>query len=117
MFGRPLSVTGADALEPADPPVSAEQRLEQALARLAAALDQLETAAQRRAALDAQRGDLVEELAIMQDDRARLAAELDGATARTQALEATHLEVGRRLARAKESIREVIAAAERGPAD
>jgi chromosome segregation ATPase len=103
---------GAPPLTIADPSVSAEARLDAALARLTAALDQLDAAAQRRSALDAQRRDLVEELAVMQDDRARLAAELDGATARAQGLEAAQVEVGRRLARVGETLRAVIAAAE-----
>jgi chromosome segregation ATPase len=104
---------GARALRPADPPATAEARLDEALERLAEALDALDAACARRAALDAQRGDLVEELAVMQDDRARLAAELDAASARAQALEAAQIQVGRRLARAGETIRAVIMAAER----
>lgn len=80
--------------------------------RLAGALDALEAAAQRRAALDAQRADLVEELALMEDDRARLAADLDAATARERNLEAAQAQVSKRLERAGETIRAVIAAAE-----
>lgn len=81
--------------------------------RLAAALDQLETATQRRAALDAQRADLVEEAALLEDDRARLAADLDAASARERALEATQAQIAQRLARADEAIRAVIEASER----
>lgn len=101
------------ALDPADPNVSSEARLDEALRRLSWALDTLESAAQRRAALDAQRADLVEELAIMEDDRARLAADLDASAARERALEAAQAQVSKRLERAGETIRAVIAAAER----
>lgn len=80
--------------------------------RLADSLDALEAAAQRRAALDAQRADLVEELAVMEDDRARLAADLDAMTARERGLAAAQAQVSKRLERAGETIRAVIAAAE-----
>lgn len=80
--------------------------------RLSGALDALESAVERRAALDAQRADLVEELAIMEDDRARLAADLDASAARERALEGAQAQVSRRLERIGETIRDVIAAAE-----
>ena len=57
-------------------------RLEMPLKRLATALDHLEAAAERRAEADSRRGDLEEELVVMQDDRSRLAHELDGVMAR-----------------------------------
>ena len=102
-------------LEPADhkPDPTPQARLDAATRRLAAALDQLETATQRRAALDAQRADLVEEAALLEDDRARLAADLDAASARERALEATQAQIAQRLARADEAIRAVIEASER----
>ena len=56
--------------------------LDNALARLDGALGQLEAAARRRIEAERGRGNLETELALMQDDRARLAAELDGAMAR-----------------------------------
>ncbi len=90
-------------------------RLDAVLKRLAAALDQLEAAAARRADADAVRADLEEELAIMQDDRSRLAVELDGATARAKNLQIANGEVARRLERASATIRSVLAAA--APAD
>jgi len=49
------------------------------LARLRAALDNLEAAAEKRARRDAVRSDAEAEFAMMQDDRARLAVELDAA--------------------------------------
>jgi chromosome segregation ATPase len=71
--------------------------LETALKRLNAALDQLEAAAGRRAQADAERANVEEEFNVMQDDRSRLAAELDGVLARSSMLELANDEVARRL--------------------
>jgi chromosome segregation ATPase len=90
-------------------------RLDAALKQLAAALDQLEAAAARRAEADAARADLEEELAIMQDDRSRLAVELDGATARAKSLQIANAEVARRLERASATIRSILSTV--APAD
>ncbi len=49
------------------------------LARLRAGLDNLESVVERRARRDAARSDAEAEFAMMQDDRARLAVELDAA--------------------------------------
>lgn len=83
-------------------------RLDQALKRLTVALDQLEAATERRLKTAAQRTDIEEEFAVLQDDRARLAVELDGAVARSQSLELANNEVARRLAKARETIKEMI---------
>jgi chromosome segregation ATPase len=83
-------------------------RLDQALKRLTVALDQLEAATERRLKTAAQRTDIEEEFAVLQDDRARLAIELDGAVARSQSLELANNEVARRLAKARETIEEMI---------
>jgi hypothetical protein len=48
----------------------------------------------------------------MEDDRARLAADLDASAARERALEGAQAQVSRRLERIGETIRDVIAAAE-----
>jgi hypothetical protein len=82
--------------------------LTSALKRLALALDQLEAAAERRLKTAERRSDIEEEFAVLQDDRARLAVELDGAVARSQSLELANNEVARRLARAREAIEEVM---------
>lgn len=115
--GRSWTTRRRTPLEPADlkpdQPLTPQARLDEALRRLSVALDQLETATQRRAALDAQRADLVEEAALLEDDRARLAADLDAASARERALEATQAQIAQRLARAGEAIRAVIDASER----
>ena len=67
--------------------VAEAQHLDQALQRLAIALERLELAATAR--LDAERGiePLETELSVMRDDRSRLAVELDGALARNASLE------------------------------
>ncbi|QAY95862.1 hypothetical protein CWB41_09055 [Methylovirgula ligni] len=83
-------------------------RLDNALKRLAVALDQLEAASERRLKVAEQRSDVEEEFAVLQDDRARLAVELDGAVARTQSLELANNEVARRLAKAREAIEEMM---------
>jgi len=88
------------------------ERFEAALKRLSAALEQLEAASARRIKAEAQRADLEEELSVMQDDRSRLAVELDGALARTLALEAAAAEAARRLAGAGAALRGLVAALE-----
>jgi chromosome segregation ATPase len=89
------------------------ERLDAALKRLATALDRLDAASERRAKADALRANLEEELAIMQDDRSRLAVELDGAIARSKSLELANDEVARRLNSASAEIRAVLAEAVR----
>ncbi|MBI1868570.1 MAG: DUF4164 family protein [Methylocystis sp.] len=83
-------------------------RLDSALLRLSAALDLLEATVGRRMDNALSRADLEEELAIMQDDRGRLALELDAALARASALEKTKNEVLRRLNRTSAGIRAVL---------
>jgi exonuclease VII small subunit len=60
---------------------------ETALKVLEASLAQLETASHRKLDLERRRGDLETELAIMQDDRSRLAIDLDGAMSRLKRVE------------------------------
>ena len=79
--------------------------LDAALKRLAHALESLEAADERRAASERTRADLEEELAVMQDDRARLAAELDGALARNRALALANADVAGRLDHAEGILR------------
>ncbi len=86
--------------------------LDNALARLDGALAQLEAAARRRVEAERGRANLETELALMQDDRARLAAELDGATARLGDVETAAADVDQRLERAMTVIGAVIARAE-----
>ncbi len=83
------------ATDAADP--GAGERLDSALARLMAALTVLEVAVGRRLENDHAQADLNEAFAAMQDDRSRLALELDGALARGRKLESANEEVARRL--------------------
>lgn len=87
--------------------------LAQALERLDAAIAALERASGRRLELDRRGGDLPTELALAQDDRARLAVELDGALARVNTLESVAGDVDERLAAALGKV-EAVLAGERG---
>ena len=78
--------------------------LEASLRRLAAAVDSLELAAEKRMRHDDARATAEEEYALMQDDRSRLAVELDAALDRSRALEASNFEAGERLAQAAQTI-------------
>lgn len=73
------------------------KRLDTALERLRGALEQLERTVAVKLEEDLSNAELEEELAIMQDDRARLALDLDDALARMAALEKARDEVLRRL--------------------
>ena len=86
--------------------------LDEGMKRLEAALGLLEAAVTRRLEAERRRGDLETELQIMQDDRARLAVELDGTVARLHRVEAAATDVGRRVERAVGAIRDVLERAE-----
>ncbi|MBV1704440.1 MAG: DUF4164 family protein [Hyphomicrobiales bacterium] len=60
--------------------------LDEAVSALAKALDRLEAAAARRARIDAGHADRDEELRLLDDDRARLAAECESAVGEIAAL-------------------------------
>ncbi len=90
------------------------ERLDDALKRLAAAVEKLDAASERRSRAEALRANLEEELAVMQDDRSRLAVEFDGAVARALLLETANEEAARRLKSASAAIRAVLAAVEGG---
>jgi len=95
---------GADALEPA-------------LKRLRTAIDLLEAAVERRVRQDNMRVDAHEELALMQDDRARLAVELDGALDRNRSLLSANAEAAKRLAQAGAAIRSILERPEQDSAE
>jgi len=82
--------------------------LDAALKRLADAVENLEAADERRAAAGRVRADLEEELAVMQDDRARLAAELDGALASNRSLALANADVSGRIERAEALLRDLL---------
>lgn len=90
------------------------QIFDQSLAQLDAAFGQLEAAVQRRLDLDRRRGDLETELTLMQDDRARLAVDLDGALSRVQNVEAMAGDAVKRIDTAMGAIRDVITSSEAG---
>jgi chromosome segregation ATPase len=91
------------------PPVAGlPPSLSAAVARLEKALDVLESAAARRLEEEMSLADLEEELAVMQDDRSRLAQDLDAALARAASIEKTRDEVLRRLERASASVASVL---------
>jgi len=79
-----------------------------ALRRLEAAVGVLEAASAR--AFDARRtgAEREAELALLEDDRARLAEELDNSNARAARLESTNRDIARRLDTAIETIRDVL---------
>jgi predicted nucleic acid-binding Zn-ribbon protein len=81
----------------------------QALKQLDTALGRLEGAVQRKLELERRRGDLETELAIMQDDRARLATDLDGALTRLKSVEGAAGDALTRLDRAMLGIKSAIA--------
>jgi hypothetical protein len=90
-----------------------ESPLERATRRLNSALDTLEAAVNRRHDEDRQRDALEAQLQAFGSDRSKLAAELDHVRARSVDLESANREVSRRLDRAADTIRTVLAAQER----
>lgn len=90
-----------------------EAPLERATRRLNSALDTLEAAVNRRHDEDRQRDALEAQLQAFGSDRSKLAAELDHVRARSVDLESANREVSRRLDRAADTIRTVLAAQER----
>ena len=92
-----------------DEPAATQDPIDAALSRLGDALDRLEAAVARRLEADADPDDVEAERAIMAEDRARLAAALDAASARLAEVEATTDAVGRRLDRAIGTVENVLA--------
>ena len=76
--------------------------------RLAAALDGLEAALERRSEVDRREASLTAQVANLGVDRSRLAAELDQQAARAHRLEHASQEVSRRLGVALEAVRDVV---------
>ena len=84
------------------------EAIEMSLKRLASAVDAVERAADRRLIQDERRATTQEEFALMQDDRSRLAVELDAALDRSRALESANSEAAKRLAHAAQAIERVL---------
>jgi len=76
--------------------------------RLASAVGALELAADRRARHDEARATEHEEYALMQDDRSRLAVELDAAVDRSKTFESANNEAAKRLAHAAQAIERLL---------
>jgi predicted nucleic acid-binding Zn-ribbon protein len=84
------------------------EALEISLKRLASAVGALELAADRRMRHDEARATVQEEYALMQDDRSRLAVELDAAVDRSRALESANSEAAKRLQHAAQAIESLL---------
>jgi hypothetical protein len=82
--------------------------IRQSLMRLRAAVDALEQAEARRRENQRQTGPIETELALMQDDRARLATELDAALARSNRVENLAEDLTRRVDAAMTTVRAVL---------
>jgi hypothetical protein len=82
--------------------------IEIARRRLAVALDALDAACERRGDADRRQEALIEQVHALGDDRARLASELDHATARGRGLETANREVAERLAAAIDTINGIL---------
>lgn len=89
-----------------------QNAIDGAVKRLALALDALDAAVERRRDGDRSEQQLVDQVHTLGVDRARLAAELDGETARSRRLEETNREVAGRLDAAMASIQAVLDANE-----
>jgi hypothetical protein len=87
--------------------------IDAATRRLAAALDALEAAAERRREADRSDSDLAAQVHALGSDRSRLASELDAEAARSRRLAETNREIARRLDSAMEGVRAVIDAHDR----
>jgi len=88
--------------------------VEAASRRLALALDALEAAVERRRDADRSEEALAEQIHALGTDRARLAGELDAATAQSRKLESSNREVAQRIDQAIETIRSVLDTPEGG---
>jgi len=86
--------------------------IEAATRRLQAALDALEAAAERRMEAGARTAALAEQVHALENDRARLAADLDNSAAHSKQLERVNREVAERIDGAMNAIRAVLAAQE-----
>lgn len=95
-----------------DSSASGASEIEQATRRLAAALDALENAVERRREHDRGEAELAARIQALGVDRSRLANELDGTLVRSRELERTNREIAQRLDVAIDTIKSVIEAGE-----
>jgi hypothetical protein len=88
--------------------MSDQNAIDGAVKRLAMALDALDAAAERRREADRGNEALAHQVQVLGVDRTRLAAELDGETARSRRLETANREIAGRLDAAIASIQTVL---------
>lgn len=92
--------------------MSDQSTIDDAVKRLALALDSLDAAVERRRQADRSEDGLASQVHALGIDRTRLAAALDGETARARRLESTNREIAQRLDAAIASVRSVLDANE-----
>lgn len=85
-----------------------QSAVDSAVKRLAMALDGLDAAVERRTQADQSEEGLAAQVQALGTDRTRLAAALDGETARSRKLESTNREIAERLDTAMASIQSVL---------
>lgn len=85
-----------------------QSRFEAARHRLRAALGALDAAVHRQTELGAEQADQMAELAALQEDRSRLAIELDAAVEHIRELDAAGAEAAHRIERAASAVRAVL---------
>ena len=98
----------ANGLANPDPAPAGPSDIEVATRRLAAALDALESAVERRRETDRGEDELAARIQALGHDRSRLANELDGTLVRSRELEDANREIAQRLDVAIGTIRSVI---------
>jgi hypothetical protein len=84
--------------------------IDSATRRLTLALDALEAAVDRKIEIERSRTILTEQVHALDEDRSRLASELDAQTARARRLEAANRDIARRIDAAMDNIRAVLEA-------
>jgi hypothetical protein len=92
--------------------MSDQNTIDQAVKRLALALDSLDAAVERRRHADRSEDGLASQVHALGVDRTRLADALDGQTARARRLESTNREIAQRLDAAIASVQSVLDANE-----
>ena len=92
--------------------MSDQSTIDQAVKRLALALDLLDAAVERRRHADRSEEGLASQVHALGIDRTRLAAALDGETARARRLESTNRDIAQRLDAAIASVQSVLDANE-----
>lgn len=88
--------------------MSDQSTVDQAVRRLALALDSLDAAVERRLDSDRSEEGLASQVQALGVDRTRLAEALDGETARSRKLEAVNREIAQRLDTAMATIQSVL---------